>query len=177
MHRPLVLLFAGLLLGACGVLAPRGDAGFAELGSPGVLDTNRVLAISIGPAILRFAARHTKGDPETQALLRALDGVRVRIYEITGDRQRVGRRLQRMNLDLQQGGWAPVAVLEEDGEQVHMLVKVGRDRILGLVVMAAEESRELVMVNVMGDLRPEMFSDAMTALDVDAPDVVLASTD
>ena len=43
------------------------------------------MSISIGPSLLRFAARHMEDDPETRALLRDLSGVRVRIYEVDGE--------------------------------------------------------------------------------------------
>ena len=49
---------AAILLGACGLTAPRGNEGYADLDSPGILDTDRKIALSIGPAVLRFAARH-----------------------------------------------------------------------------------------------------------------------
>ena len=49
------------------------------------------------------------------------------------------------------------------------------ERIAGLTVLVADRD-EAVVVNVMGDLRPEMFSDTMVALDVDVtPDVQVAS--
>jgi hypothetical protein len=170
---PLVL--AAVLLGACGITAPRSDEGFADLDSLGVFDTDLRLALSVGPALLHFAARHVDNDPEAEALLRGLDGVRVRIYEVNGDGQRVARRLERMSKDLQADGWDPVALIREEGEQVHMLLKVGEEGIKGMVVMAADSEEEVVLVNLMGKLRPEMFGDVMVALEVDAPEVTLAS--
>jgi hypothetical protein len=170
---PLVL--AAVLLGACGITAPRGDEGFADLDALGVFDTDRKLALSVGPALLHFAARHVDNDPEAEALLRGLDGVRVRIYEVNGDAQRVGRRLERMSQDLQAEGWDPVALIREQGEQAHMLLKVSEGGIKGMVVMAADGEEEVVLVNLMGDLRPEMFGDVMGALELDAPEVTLAS--
>lgn len=165
-----------LFLGACGVLAPRSNPGFAEFDSLGIGDTDRTVALSIGPALLRIAARHTEEDPETQALLRALDGVRVRVYELTGDGHRVERRLQRMSTKLEQDGWTPVALVHGEDEVVHMLLRSRRTDILGMVVMVVDDT-EAVLVNVMGNLPPEMFGQAMVALDLHAPDVVVASVD
>ena len=72
-------LLLALALAGCGLTAPRGSDGFADLDSLGISDTDRVLSISVGPALLRFAARHVEDEPETQALLRSLDGARIRI--------------------------------------------------------------------------------------------------
>ncbi len=47
--------------------------------------------------------------------------------------------------------------------------------VAGLTVLTSD-SLEVVLVNVMGDLKPEFFSDTMVALDVDvAPKVQLAA--
>jgi hypothetical protein len=174
-----VIGLAAVLLSGCGLTAPRSNDGYADLDSLGVFDVDNTLTLSIGPSLLRFAARHTDEDPETQALLRNLDGVRIRIYEIDGDAQRVAGRVDSMGMKLQQQGWEPVAVLREADETVHMLMKPveGRDgqRIAGLTVLVADQ-HEAVVVNVMGDLKPEFFSDTMVALDVDvAPEVQVAA--
>ena len=75
----LVLVMAAFVLASCGITAPRSNAGYANLDSPGISDTDRILSLSLGKTALRFAARFLDDDPETQALLRSLDGVRVRI--------------------------------------------------------------------------------------------------
>lgn len=169
----LAALAAGLL-GGCGLTAPRGNAGYADLDSLGMTDVDNTMTLSIGPTLLHFAARHVEDDPETRALLQGLDGVRIRIYEIDRNPDRVAGRIERMSLKLRDQHWEPIALIQEDGEQTHMLVKMERDRIAGLTVIAFDGS-EAVVVNVMGDLRPEMFGDTMAALDVETPEVHLAA--
>lgn len=176
---PVGLLGGALALAGCGITAPRSNDGYADLDSLGMFDVDNTMTLSIGPTLLRFAARHTEDDPETQALLRGLDGVRVRTYEIDGDADRVAGRVNAMGEKLMDQGWAPVAVVREEGETVHMLIKpitdAKGDRIAGLTVLVAERD-EAVVVNIMGNLKPEMFSDTMIALDVDVtPDVQVAS--
>ena len=170
-----VLLLMALLLGACGFTAPRSDEGFADLDSLGMFDTDRTLALSIGPIVLRFAASHVDNDPEAEALLRGLDGVRVRVYEITGDPVRVGEKLERMSTRLQAQGWEPIMLVRDEHEQAHMLMKTRGEQIMGMVVMVSDSSEEVVLVNIMGGLRPEMFGEAMVALSVDTPEVEVAS--
>ncbi|NIP18262.1 MAG: DUF4252 domain-containing protein [Xanthomonadales bacterium] len=139
-----------------------------------MLDTDRTLALSIGPAILHFAARHMDDDPETRALLRGVNGVRVRIYEIDGDAVRVAGRIQDMSASLQDDGWEPVALIREEGEQTHMLMKANGGAIRGLTLITSDGSKEAVVINLMGDLQPRYFSDVMVALEVAAPEVRLA---
>ncbi|MEM1413114.1 MAG: hypothetical protein AAGH19_12230, partial [Pseudomonadota bacterium] len=91
--RPVLVAGLALALVGCGITAPRSNAGYADLDSLGMFDTDLTMSLSLGPTVLRFAARYTDDDPETQALLRSLDGVRVRIYEIDGDADRVAGRV------------------------------------------------------------------------------------
>ncbi len=164
-----------LVLGACGLTAPRGNEGFADLDSLGMFDTDRKIALSVGPTVLRFAARHLDDEPEIQAMLRGLDGVRVRIYEIDGDGLRVAGRIEGMSARLQAEGWEPVALIREEGEQTHMLMKIRNGEIKGLTLVASDGHSEAVVINLMGDLEPEYFSDVMVALEVDAPEVQVAA--
>ena len=164
-----------LALTACGITAPRSNDGFANLDSPGMSDTDRTMSLSLGPTILHFAARFLDDDPETQALLRSLDGVRVRTYEVHGDSERIARNFDHMGDKLSNDGWAPVMLIREEGELVKMYAKSSDTGVQGLTIVSADDS-EVVVVNVMGDIKPRYYSDVMVALNVDdAPEVQVAS--
>lgn len=166
--RPGFAILLALSLTACGLTAPRSSEGFADLDSLGMMDTDRVINISIGPTLLRFAALHIDDEPETQALLRGLDGVRVRIYEIDGDAGRVAARIASMSHSLQDDGWEAVVTVREEDEETHMLVRVIDGQIHGMTVLVSDGETEAVVVNLMGDIQPEQFGEVMVALDVDA---------
>lgn len=173
------LIFVVLYLTACGITAPRSNDGFANLDSPGMADTNRTMSISLGPTVLRFAARFLDDDPETQALLRSLDGVRVRIYEVnsSGDTERIAQNFAKMGTKLGNDGWQPVMLVREEGELVNMFAKPSANGIRGLTIVSADDE-EVVVVNIMGDIDPSYYTDVMVALDVeDAPEVQLAAAD
>jgi len=171
----LVLILIAFVLSSCGITASRSNEGYANLDSPGISDTNRTMSLSLGKTTLRFAARFLDDEPETQALLRSLDGVRVRIYEVHGDTDRITQRFDRMGNKLGNDGWQPVMLVREDGELVQMYSKSSSRGMHGLTIVSADDE-EVVVVNIMGDIKPEHFGDVMVALDVDdAPDVQIAS--
>jgi len=165
-----------LLMTGCGLTAPRGSDGFANLDSLGLSDTDRVFSLSLGPAILGFAANHVDDDPETQALLRNLDGVRIRIYEVDGDPLRVAARMSRMSDKLQADGWEPVMLVRQPDQQAHMLLRIVDGRIHGMTVLVLDDESEAVVINLMGDIQPDQFGDVMVAMDIDNPGVEPART-
>ena len=171
MLRPLAVVILCLALTACGLTAPRSNAGYADLESLGMRDTDRVMTLSIGPSLLRFAASHVDDDPEVRELLKRLDGVRIRIYEIDGDAGRVAGRMDSMSRRLQDEGWEPVMLVREDNEATHMLLRVIDQQIRGLTVLVSDGDSEAVVINLMGEIQPQQFGDVMLALDVDAPGV------
>lgn len=173
----LLLILIAFLLSSCGITAPRSNEGYANLDSPGMNDTDRTMSLSLGPTTLRFAARFLDDEPETQALLRSLDGVRIRIYEVTGDSARIAHNFKRMGNKLGDDGWQPVMLVREEGELVQMFAKPSGSRMQGLTIVSADEE-EVVVINIMGDIDPAYYGDVMVALDMDdAPDVQIASID
>ena len=153
---------------ACGITAPRGNEGYADLDSLGMMDTDRVISLSLGPTMLHFAARYIDDEPEVRDLLRSLDGVRVRIYEIDGDASKVADRMQNMSTRLQDDGWEPVMLVSQEDEQGHMLMRMVDGQIRGMTVLVLDGNDEAVIVNLMGEIDPTQFTDVMVALDVDA---------
>jgi len=171
----LTLVLVALTLSSCGITAPRSNDGYANLDSPGMSDTDRTMSLSLGQLPIRLAARFLDDDPETQALLRSLDGVRIRIYEVNGDSERIAQRFGHMGDKLQNDGWTPVMLVREEGELVQMFAKSSSKGIQGLTIVSADDE-EVVVVNVMGDIDPRHYSDVMVALDVnDAPEVQIAA--
>ncbi len=171
----LALVLMALILSSCSITAPRGNDGYANLDSPGMSDTDRTMSLSLGRFPLRLAARFLDDDPETQALLRSLDGVRVRIYEVHGDSERIAGKFENMGLKLSKAGWAPVMLVREEAELVQMYAKSSGTGIQGLTIVSADDE-EVVIVNVMGDIDPMYYSNVMVALDVDeAPEVQIAA--
>lgn len=156
-----------LTLTACGLTAPRSGPGYADLASPGIWDTDREFALSLGPTVLRFAASHIDDDPETEALLRSLDGVRIRIYEIDGDPLKVAGKMDLMQGDLEGDGWESVMLVRQESERTHLMLKSSGDQVHGLTLLTSDGESEAVVINLIGDIQPELFSDVMVALDID----------
>ena len=174
MNRIAILLALCISLGGCGLTAPQRDAGFADVDSLDWWEVDQNFSLSLGPALLSLAASVIEDDPETEALLRSLEGVRVKLYKVEpGSAEAVSLDLSNMSRDLVEQSWEPVVLVQEEGESTHMLVKMEGEQIRGLAVLTSD-GEEVVFVNVMGDLQPEMFNRTIAALDVPAPEVKMA---
>ena len=170
--RSIVFLLGTSLLVGCGITGNmRGDPGYAAFDSPGLLDTDRVVALSLGRWPLRLAriVIDNDEDPEAALFLKHLDAVRIYVYEIDRNPELVKQRMESTAGRLELIGWQPVVAIRDDGELVRVMFKMtGDESIRGMVVMVQDEE-ELVLINLIGDLKPEMFNSYMSGLDIDAP--------
>ncbi len=159
-------------LSGCGISGNlRNDPGFAAFKAPRMRDTNREFALSLGPLPLNLARKFMGDDPDITALLRGLKAVRLYIYKIDGDSKRVRDRMESIAARLTDQGWMPVVVVREDDGLTSALVRMdNQDQILGLAVIAQDDS-ELILINLIGRIQPEMFSVYLAELAIYVPDI------
>lgn len=184
MSRVATLLCAGIAafgMTACGFTGNlRTNPGFASFRAPATVhDVDREFALSLGPIPLRLATllsrpffRDEPWIPDTLSDVRA---VRVYAYEV-GDGRRVQAHLEDTVDDLTDLGWEPVAAVREDGGLVAVLVMPeDADAVRGVVVMCQEDD-ELILVNVIGNMKPETLDTVMDELDIELPVIFIGET-
>ena len=146
------MLFGGLAcvaLSGCGIVAPSHGEGVADLESLDLSEyVSETTSFSLGATPLSIAAYFMDGEAET-LLLRELDGVRVKIFEISGDVDAVAVKLRELSATLQSQNWDPIVRVKDEGEQADILVRVSAETIRGLVVLVVD-GKEAVVVNVIG---------------------------
>jgi hypothetical protein len=172
----MVALVASAVLAAGCVLGNfRGNPGYAAFGSPGVEDTNRDFALSLGPLPLKLARFFTKDDPELATLLHDVKAVRVYTYEVSGDAARVMERMEAVRKRLVADGWEQIVAVRDDGEVVSALVKMDGSASIRGVAVIVQDHEDVTLVNVIGRIQPETFGTLMTELHVGVPPVTLAA--
>ncbi len=170
----LTLGVPALLLTGCGLTGNfRHDPGYARFGSPGPLDTHREFGISLGPLPLGLARFILDDDPEIGPMLKDLRAVRVYTYEVAHDAEDVARRIRDMQSALVEDGWQTIVTVREKDELVSVLLqppKSGRSGNRGLAVIVQDPS-EVVLVNLIGNVRLDLFAEYMIDLDVELPHI------
>jgi hypothetical protein len=179
MLRTLTVVIPALLLAGCGITGNfRNDPGYAEFGSPGPLDTNREFGLSLGPLPLRLARWVFDDDEEFGPMLKDLRAVRVYTYEVAHDPEDVAQRIREMQSGLVEDGWLAIVTVREENELVSVLLQPaehGRNGNRGLAVIVQDPS-EVVLVNLIGNVRLDLFAEYMVDLDIEMPRIEIDPT-
>jgi hypothetical protein len=114
-------------------------------------------------------------------LLCNLKHVRVNVVELSdGNREQTLDRVRAVRQELEAKGWTSLANVREQpkGDDVQIFAKMrGEEAIEGLVVTVISGSREVVLVNIVGDIKPEQIATLAERFHIDPlKEVDLAKT-
>jgi hypothetical protein len=170
--RTVTAALAALLLAGCGITGNfRHDPGYAAFGEPGSLAEDREFALSLGPLPLAFARLVLDDEPEVEPILQELKAVRVYAYDVTRDAESTAQQVRAMRSRLLDDGWIALITVRDDAEETAVLLRPddgGRNRGLAVIV---QDAQEVVLVNLIGNVRLDLFADYMAELDVDTPGI------
>lgn len=123
---------------------------------------DEVVDVTLDANMIRLAASFfAKGDEDTRAirdLLRPLEGIYVRSYDFGSAGQYDMALIERVKSQLG-ASWKPlVTVRSKKKENVNIYADMRGDRVVGLVIIAAEP-HELTVVNIVGPIDIERLSE------------------
>jgi hypothetical protein len=174
MHaRTLMSAFGALLLAGCGISGEyRRDLGYAAFDAADTLAEHREVGLSLGPAPLALARMFLKDEePEVGEILQDLRAVRVYVYEGLRDDERTAQRLRGMESTLIDEGWRAIAKVRDGDDRLSILLRLADNgRTHGMAVIV-QEPNEVVLVNLIGNVRLDIFSEYMAKLDVRTPSI------
>ena len=160
------LLYLIITLAGCGITAGslHNHAGYADLESPYWWQADSEINLSFGPLVIGTArwVINDSEDPQLDALLDDVDGVRISIYKIEDNTQIFLDDFAESQKNLLADGWQNfVRVNDEDSDDYSlMFVKSKGEVIDGLVVLSLSDD-EAVFVNIIGNIKPESFDTVM----------------
>ena len=171
--RAIAAPLGALLLAGCGITGNfRHDLGYAAFDSRGAFAQHRELGLSLGPAPTALARLFLDDEePELGAILQDLRAVRVYVYERLPDDEHTRQRLGGIESDLLDEGWRAIAKIRDGDDRVSILLRPGdHGRMHGLAVIV-QEPAEVVLVNLIGNVRLDLFAEYMAELDVEMPHI------
>jgi hypothetical protein len=124
-----------------------------------------------GPMIQMMAAAAEEQEPQFGELASQLQRIRVRVGTLRGDDQSgVASEFDRAIGQLEAAGWQPMVRVDEGDELVRVFVRQSDERIYGLAVIVNDGYEEGVLVNIVGDMDPELVGKMIGSMD-DLPDL------
>jgi hypothetical protein len=144
------------LLTARAADTPPGYVDFGKLtpGAPGA----EFVEVNVGGNLISMAARLAeKSEPDLAQLLRKVQMVRVNVVGLTDEnRADVQARFKAIRGDLDAKGWERIVTVQERKQEVGVYLKTrGEESVQGLVVLVMDGGKQAVLVDIVGDIKPE----------------------
>jgi hypothetical protein len=138
---------------------PPGYVDFGKL-SPG--DTgSQFVEVNINNNLIAMAARLAqKAEPDVAQLLQGLHSVRVNVIGLTDEnREEFESRVKAIRSQLDNQGWERVVLAQQKKQDVGVYLKTrGPEAVEGVVVTVLDGHKQAVLINVVGDIKPEKLS-------------------
>jgi hypothetical protein len=167
--RALVFCASTLVLAGCGVTGNfRHDPGYAEFGSLKRLDSQSDFGLSLGPLPLKIARWALEDDTELRPLLEELRAVRVYTFEGVRDAA-VAADVDELTAELVRDGWLNIIAIREGAERTSVLLRPGAAGANRGLTVIVQQPSEVVLVNLIGNVRLDLINGYMTELEVEAP--------
>jgi hypothetical protein len=172
--RTLTLGATALVLGSCGITGNfRHDPGYADFASLRRLDAESDFGLSLGPVPLKIAGWivDDEGDAELGPLLRELRAVRIYTIEGIADVREAAAGVEKLTAKLADDGWLNVIAVREADEATQVFLRPGKNFAHRGLAVIVQEPDEVVLVNLIGNVRLDFFSGYMAEADVDVPPI------
>jgi hypothetical protein len=147
---------------------PPGQVDFGKFTPPA--DGGQFVEIQINSNLLSLAAQTVeKQQPDAARLLSSVQLVRVNVIGLTDDnRAEMQKRVRQIRHDLDAQGWDHnVAVQEKNGQEVGIYTRTrGGEALAGLAIAVIDPKDAVVLINIVGDIRPEQVAALGEKLDI-----------
>ena len=143
---------------------------FAEALPPGQVDFGTFAApagggefveVNVTSSLISLATKFLEKDqPDVAQVLKGLHLVHLNVIGLSDEnRSDIQGRVQGIRKDLEAKGWERIVKVQEKGQDVGVYLKTqNKDTVQGLVVVVVDGGKEAVLVNVVGDIKPEQLS-------------------
>ncbi len=171
MKHPFRPLAAALI--ACLCLAARADklpAGAVEFGTFTPSAGGEFVEVQIRSNLISMVAKLAeKQEPQVAEMLRNLQMVRVNVIGLDDqNRSEVIQRIKEVRAKLDKEGWERIVTAQKKDEDVGVFLKTrGSEAVEGVVVTVLSGTREAVLVNVIGNIKPEQVAELGEHFDID----------
>ena len=146
--------------------------GYVDFGQFAPSGEGKYVEVDLPEGLIKFAAKFaSKDEPQAAEVLGNLKHVRVNVVELgDGNREEILGHVQALRNELTSQGWSQLVTVREQpkGDDVQVLAKMrGEEAIEGLVITVISGCHEVVLVNVVGDIKPEQIATLAERFDIE----------
>lgn len=128
------------------------------------------VSVELNRPLLALASSFAKQqEPEAAQLIDSLKLVRVRVGQLAdGDKAKAKDSFATARKNVETAGWQKIVSVQDKGDDVAVHLKMrGEEAIEGLLVTVISGEKEAVVVNVVGDLKPENLAKLGARLNIE----------
>ena len=152
---------------------------YAENQPPGYVDFGKFspaasggefVEVNVKSNLISMVARLTqKEEPEVAQLLRGLQLIRVKVIGLNDEnRAEIENRVKTIRGELEAQGWESIVTAQQKNEDVRIYLKIrGDEAVQGLAVTVLEGNKEAVLINIVGDIKPERLAEVGEQFNID----------
>lgn len=144
---------------AFGEASPPGQVDFGAFTPPA--SGGEFVEVNVTSSLISLATKFLeKDEPDVAKVLKGLQLVRVNVIGMSDEnRSEIETRVQGIRKELESKGWERIVKVQEKAQDVGIYLKThDKDTVQGLVVVVIDGNKEAVLVNVVGDIKPEQLS-------------------
>lgn len=139
------------------------DLGQLDLFAAGELEVDIDLRGSMAKVV---AAATAEEDPEFSAMMEKIQRIRVQVGTAAGrEPEAVRTTIDAATNRLEHSGWYRMISVRDDEEIVQLLALENSGMILGLTAFVHDDDGEVVLVNIAGEMSPEVISSLISDID------------
>jgi hypothetical protein len=154
-----------------GICADNPSAGYVDFGKfTPPTSGGEFVEVHIKSNLISMAARLVeKSEPDVAELIRGLQLIRVNVIGLDdGNRAEIEKRIKKIRGELDAQGWERIVTAQKKDEDVGVYLKTrGSDAVEGLVITVIEGNREAVLINIVGDIKPDKIAVIGERLDIE----------
>jgi len=158
-------LMAGMAMGLGAETTGSGYVDFGKLSAPA--SGGEFVEVNISSNLIAMVGRLAKdSQPEISDLVQGLEHIRVSVIGLDdGNRADLQQRVKSVREELDHQGWERVVTVQQSQEDVMVQIKTrGGEAVQGLVVTVLDSDKEAVLVNIVGDIKPERLGASIQAI-------------
>lgn len=160
---PQVIAACALTVFANWATAAENHPGYVDFSDlRGLVDAEPVVEVTLREPLLRLVTEAIpEDDVEAAGFVSRLLNVRLHVYEdIVGDVTEVATTMNDLSAGLEEDGWERVVRVRDDEDQVDIFLNFSEDdaEVYGIALMVVSEDGEVVLGNIVGNIRMEDIS-------------------